>query len=146
MALLFVGIANDNAQNKDKMEKQNVQNILQHFFAAVDSQDATTAEKYLHDNFRVVLNNHNNSGAVTILTKEQYVGMMKAGKVGGDKRFIEFLLTDVHEAAAMVKVNLDGSKNIFTNYYSLVKTNEEWLIINDLPQITGKIKNPERGN
>ena len=122
------------------MEQQNVQNILQHFTIAVDKQDAATAEKYLHNNFRVVLNNHNNSGTVTILSKEQYLSMMQAGKVGGDKRNIEFLLTDVQGAAATIKVHLNGSKNSFTNYYSLIKTNESWLIINDLPQIVSKTK------
>jgi hypothetical protein len=123
-----------------KMEQQNVQNIFRHFTTAVDAQDAATAEKYLHSNFRVVLNNHNNSGTVTILSKEQYLAMMQAGKVGGDKRNIEFLLTDVQGAAATIKVHLNGSKNSFTNYYSLIKTNEGWLIINDLPQIVSKPK------
>lgn len=122
------------------MEQQNVQNILRHFTTAVDAQDATTAEKYLHNDFRVVLNNHNNSGTVIILSKEQYLAMMQAGKVGGDKRNVEFLLTDVHENAATIKVHLNGSKNSFTNYYSFIKTGEAWLIINDLPQIVSKPK------
>lgn len=139
--LLLPAIMQGNAQNENKMEKQKIETIIHDFTAAVDAGNANAAANYLDQHFRVVLNNYNNSGATVILSREQYIGMMQEGKVGGNKRKTTFLLTDVHENAALVKVVLAGEKNTFTNYYSLIKRNEQWLIVNDIPQIVPSAKN-----
>lgn len=135
IALLTVTVTVSNAQNKSKMNKQIIETIISDYASAVDAQDVTAAEKFLYKDFRVVLNNYNNSGGSTILSREQYLGMMKAGKVGGNKRELHILFSDVHEAAAVVKVELKGEKSIFTNYYNLINTNGQWLIVHDNPQI-----------
>jgi hypothetical protein len=84
------------------------------------------------------LNNYNNSGTVASIGREQYLGMMETGKVGGNKRILSFLLIDIQDEAALVKLKLEGEKNVFINYYNLVKKNNEWLIVNDQPQISSK--------
>lgn len=123
------------------MEKQKIETVIREFAQAVDARNIQAAEKYLESNFRIVLNNHNNSGATVILSRQEYLSMMREGKVGGNKRIPTFLFTDVHENAASVKVQLAGELNIFTNYYSLIKRNEQWLIVNDIPQIIPSLKN-----
>lgn len=135
IALLTVTVTVTHAQNKSKMNKQIIETLIRNYASAVDAQDVAAAEKFLDKDFRVVLNNYNNSGSSTILSREQYLGMMKAGKVGGNKRELHILFTDVHEAAAVVKVELKGEKTIFTNYYSLINANGQWLIVHDIPQI-----------
>jgi ketosteroid isomerase-like protein len=135
IALLSVTVTVTHAQNKSKMNKQIIETLIRNYASAVDAQDVAAAEKFLDKDFRVVLNNYNNSGSSTILSREQYTGMMKTGKVGGNKRELRILFTDVHEAAAVVKVEMKGEKTIFTNYYSLINANGQWLIIHDIPQL-----------
>lgn len=126
------------AQNKSTMEKETIQELVKDFAAAVDKQDTAASAKYLDENFRVILNNFPQAGNTTLLSKDQYLGMMKAGKVGGSKRIISFLLADVQGNNAVVKVKLEGDKNIFTTYYNLIRKNEHWLIVGDMPEVITK--------
>lgn len=136
--LLALSIAAANAQNKNEMENKKIQTLIAEYAAAVDIRNTEAAETFLDTEFRVVLNNYNNNGATTILTKAQYLGMIKDGKAGGNKRTASFVLTDIHENAAIVKVRLEGDKTVFTNYYSLIKRHNQWLIVNDIPQMLSK--------
>ena len=126
------------AQNKTSMELMTIQKRMEQYIAAVDAGDFKNAEKFLDNEFRVVLNNYNNSGTVASIGREQYLGMMETGKMGGNKRILSFLLIDIQDEAALVKLKLEGEKNVFINYYNLVKKNNEWLIVNDQPQISSK--------
>ena len=128
-------------QNKNEMENKKIETLITAYAKALDHQDAATAETFLDPEFRIVLNNHNNSGTTSILGRAQYLDMIREGKAGGVKRSISFLLTDLHENAAVVKVRLEGEKSVFTNYYSLLKRDDQWLVVNDIPQITPKLLN-----
>lgn len=128
-------------QNKNEMENKKIETLITAYAKALDHQDAATAETFLDPEFRIVLNNHNNSGTTSILGRAQYLDMIREGKAGGVKRSISFLLTDLHENAAVVKVRLEGEKSVFTNYYSLLKRDDQWLVVNDIPQITAKPSN-----
>ncbi|MBN8675283.1 MAG: nuclear transport factor 2 family protein [Chitinophagales bacterium] len=139
--LLVLSIAGSNAQNKNEMENKTIETLITAYAAAVDTKNTAAAEKFLDAEFRVVLNNYNNNGTTTILTKNQYLGMIKDGRAGGSKRSVSFLLTDIHENAAIVKVKLEGDKAVFTNYYSLIKRDNQWLIVNDIPQLISKPQN-----
>lgn len=123
------------------MENKKIETLITAYAKALDHQDAATAETFLDPEFRIVLNNHNNSGTTSILSRAQYLDMIREGKAGGVKRSISFLLTDLHENAAVVKVRLEGEKSVFTNYYSLLKRDDQWLVVNDIPQITPKLLN-----
>lgn len=120
------------------MENKTVEDLILDYAVAVDTGNAACAEKFLDAAFRVVLHNYQNKGTTTIIAREQYLEMIQDGKVGGTKRNISLLLTHVHENAAIVIVRLEGAKSVFTNYYSLIKSNNEWLIVQDLPQIVNK--------
>jgi len=128
-------------QNKNEMENKKIETLITAYATALDHQDAAAAETFLDPEFRIVLNNHNNSGTTSILSRAQYLDMIREGKAGGVKRSISFLLTDLHENAAVVKVRLEGEKSVFTNYYSLLKRDDQWLVVNDIPQITPKTLN-----
>ena len=128
-------------QNKNEMENKKIETLITAYATALDHQDAAAAETFLDPEFRIVLNNHNNSGTTSILSRAQYLDMIREGKAGGTKRIISFLLTDLHENAAVVKVRLEGEKSVFTNYYSLLKRDDQWLVVNDIPQITPKTLN-----
>jgi hypothetical protein len=143
IAMVLMQSVDAMAQNKTSMELMTIQKQMVEYIAAVDAGDFKKAEKFMDKEFRVVLNNYNNSGTVASIGREQYLAMMEAGKVGGNKRILSFLLIDVQENAALVKVKLEGEKDVFVNYYNLVKKNNEWLIVNDQPQITIKSTNKQ---
>jgi membrane-bound lytic murein transglycosylase len=130
-----------NAQNKNEMETKKIQALITAYAAAVDTKNTAAAEKFLDAEFRVVLNNYNNSGGTTILTKNQYLDMIKDGRAGGSKRTVSFLLNDIHDNAAVIKVKLERDNVVFTNYYSLIKRNNQWLVVNDIPQLISKPQN-----
>ncbi|ULQ55483.1 nuclear transport factor 2 family protein [Flavihumibacter rivuli] len=139
--LMMVTALTINAQNKNEMDNQKIETLITAYAAALDNSNTEAAEKFLDPEFRVVLHNYNNSGTTTILPKAQYLEMIRNGKAGGNKRTVSFSLIDVHGNAAIVKVKLEGEKTVFTNYYSLIKKQDDWMIVNDIPQIVSKSPN-----
>ena len=117
------------------MGYDKLQSVLLDYFAAVDAGQADAAAAFLDPDFRVQLHNYPKPGETTLLSREQYLAMMRAGKVGGNPRKVHFLITDIEQQAALVKVKLDGGKTIFTNYYTLLLKAGNWTIVSDVPQI-----------
>jgi len=134
-ALLLFFFGSIQAQNTKTMDEKQVKETISAFAVATDARQTEEAARYLDENFRVVLYNFMNSGKVTVIPREQYLAMMKEGKVGGQKREVEFLLTDINHDAATVKVKLTSDVMEFTNYYSLLRIAGTWKIVNDVPQI-----------
>ena len=121
-----------------RTETEIIKTILTGYTSAVDSQNSAEAEKYMDTNFRVVLNNYKNLPEPTVLSKQQYLGMMQEGKVGGTKRSIVFELIDTHSSVAIAKLIMESEKNIFKTYYHLIKKAGSWCILSDTPEITSK--------
>lgn len=118
------------------MENKQIETLIRSYTKALDSGNAEAAESWLDREFRVVLHNYKNSGATSIIDRETYLRMIRDGRVGGNNRELSVLLVDIQEKAALVKVRLAGEKTVFTNYYSLVSKDGQWLIVQDLPQIS----------
>lgn len=137
-ALLVLADHTIKAQNTNQMEKEKAEAVLLQYIRAVDAADVNSAADFLAPEFRVVLTHFQNTNAVKILSKDEYLGLMKAGKVGGKKRTATILLSDVHKEAALIKIKLESETVSFTNYYSLVNINEKWFVINDIPQVETK--------
>lgn len=122
-------------QNNSHMEKEQVEKSLLAFIEAVDAADYTGAAEKMAPEFRVVLSNIPQKDQVTILDKNQYLQLMKEGKVGGKKRKAKILLTDVYKQSAIVKIQLESETLHFTNYYSLINSAGKWMVIQDQPQV-----------
>lgn len=137
-ALLTVLAIQSNAQNTNQMEKEKVESVLLQYIQAVDAGDENSAAGFLAPEFRVVLTKFPNATALKILDKEQYLCLIKEGKAGGKKRKAALLLTDIHKDAAFIKIKLESEELLFTNYYSLLKINNNWVIVNDIPQVEKK--------
>ena len=52
-------------QNKNEMENKKIETLITAYATALDHQDAAAAETFLDPEFRIVLNNHNNSGTTS---------------------------------------------------------------------------------
>lgn len=112
------------------MEKENVENVVKQFVQGADQRMVEQVGSVLDDNFRAVVNRAFGNDQLMLIPKPVYLDMMRQGKVGGDSRTIEFLLTDITRNNALVKAT------VFTTYISLVRNKEnQWLIVSDQPHV-----------
>ncbi len=118
------------------MTEQKMQMAVVEFAQAIDVADTVKAASYLHDTFRVLLNNFPETGKVTELNKAQYLGMVSAGKVGGIARKIEILMSDCYNGIGAVRMHSESVKGKIENYYTLIWQGEDWYIVNDVPQLS----------
>lgn len=137
-AWLLAILSGSFAQRKSTMTNSKPEEVIRIFTKALDNRDIETVSGLLHPQFRVILANFQQSGKTITLTKEQYLTMLHEGKVGGQKRTLTVLISDTKGRNALLKVELEGEKQIFTNYYSLLEENGVWLVVQDLPHITNK--------
>jgi hypothetical protein len=121
-----------------KTETENIREMLTRYFIAVDAQNAIDAGGYLESNFRVVLNNFKDLPEPTVLDKNQYLGMMQAGKVGGSPRSVSFEFIDSNRSVAIAKVVLESENTVFRSYYQLINKAGSWYILSDTPEVNTK--------
>lgn len=124
------------SKSQSIMEKENVENAVRQFVKAADQRLEVQVDQVLDENFRAVINRAFGSDELTLIPKTTYLEMLKQGKLGGDDREIEILLTDINGLNAMVKARLRGKAMVFTTYLSLVKNKDNrWLIVSDQPHV-----------
>ena len=124
------------SKSQSIMEKENVENVVKQFVQGADQRMVEQVGNVLDDNFRAVINRAFGNDQLMLIPKPVYLDMMRQGKVGGDNRKIEFLLTDITGNNALVKARLAGKATVFTTYISLVRNKEnQWLIVSDQPHI-----------
>ena len=117
---------------------EQIQTLINTIVGAADSRNATTLEKHLHPEFRVVANRFGGNDA-KVLPKKVYLDLIKAGKIGGDQRSIAVESIEVKDHIAVAKATLTGSKAVFTSFYQFVKNAQnEWQLINDMPLVSAK--------
>ena len=113
-------------------EINSIRGVVEVYAKAGDEQDVKAIEKVMHDGFRVVWNDPGKN-TVSLISKADYVQLLGAKKIGGDKRKVIIESIDISEGInASVRLTLDGEKGDFWNLLSLVKVNGEWLIAQDL--------------
>ncbi|ELR71326.1 hypothetical protein C900_02941 [Fulvivirga imtechensis AK7] len=123
-------------KSQSNMEKQNVENVVRRFIHGADARDIRQVDAVLNVNFRAVINRLFGGEDLSIMTKDLYLDLLKNGKIGGDQRQIEFLMTDIVGNYAVVKAKFKGKELLFTNYILLIRTiDNEWLMVTDLPHV-----------
>ena len=116
------------AAGADQGEQDGVRAAINHYFQGHATGDAA--------HFRVAFlpSAHiegNRQGKFTSWTLEEYCGAFK-GKPAADedKRVRTIDLIDVSGDSAMAKATLDHGATVFTDYFVLLKVNDEWKIAN----------------
>ncbi|MBX2870897.1 MAG: nuclear transport factor 2 family protein [Saprospiraceae bacterium] len=113
-------------------EVNSIREVVESYSKAGDNQDVEAIEAVLHEGFRVVWNDPGKN-TVSLISKADYVQLLGAKKIGGDKRKVIIESIDISEGInANVRVVLDGEKGDFWNLLSLVKHDGKWLIAQDL--------------
>lgn len=113
-------------------EVNSIREVVESYAQAGDNQDTEALEAVLHEGFRVIWNDPGKN-TVSLISKTDYVQLLGAKKIGGDKRKVIIESIDISEGInASVRVVLDGEKGDFWNLLSLVKHDGKWLIAQDL--------------
>ena len=116
-----------NTDNKQVIE------AVQQYISAGDLRNAESLDSILHPQFRVVANQLLGSSEVSIITKDQYLQLVRAGKLGGDNRTVEITSVQIIHNNAAVTVKLKGRVLSFESLYHLSKINNTWQMVEDLP-------------
>ena len=107
-----------------------VQQAVKNYAAAGDERDTGSLDKVLHDQFRVVFA-IKGKPQVTLLSRDQYIGLLKAGKIGGQARKVKILSVQEKENIATVKAELTTDDSVFHAVYTLIKGGTGWQLIQD---------------
>ncbi|TSE06991.1 nuclear transport factor 2 family protein [Aquimarina algiphila] len=109
----------------------DIKNVVQEHLDGSATRDISKMSSVLHDDFRIVVNDAKKG--VTVLDRATMLNFYKQKKFGGEVKLIEFISIDVQgNLSAIVKVKETGKKAIFNLYFSLINTNGNWKIINEL--------------
>ena len=132
-SLLFTGAvcASGAGKNLNAPGAQAVKKAVQDYTRAVSKLDYALLEKTLHGEFRTHAT-FGDSGKFMLLNKEQYIGAMKAGKVGGKPMNVKFQELELDGNIASVRADLTSSVLRLESHYSLVKTAEGWRVTQTL--------------
>jgi len=122
-----------------EMSKQEISALITNFSAAVETRNTMLLEPMLNENFRVIANRFPTSDKTTVLSRETYLELLKAGKIGGENRTVKVISMDINDHIAYAKVEFESDKAVFTTYQTfLLNANNAWQIVSDMPLV--KIK------
>ena len=112
--------------------EQAIQQSLAAYVEAGDQNDAATLSQYMHQDFRVALYDAQEDN-VRILDRSTYSNMIETKKLGGYQRSRNMQATSIiGDNMANVQVELTSpGKPTLKNFYSLVKTEGRWLVLQD---------------
>lgn len=109
-----------------------IKDQVQDFATAIEKRDLSSLEQLLHQDFRVLANQYPTVDKLTILSKESYLGLMKAEKIGGEhyEVSIQQITAKTHSATAVAKFKGKAS----TMYVTLLFVQQEnaWKLIEDM--------------
>jgi hypothetical protein len=109
-----------------------VQKAIETFVKGGDAQDVKMLESVLHPDYRVTINQFMGGDGVTIMKREDYLGMIAAKKMGGKPRTMEVKNFQTVNHTAQVHVGMESSELIFNSFITLVQDKSgKWSIIND---------------
>lgn len=123
------------SQTKDM---EAIKQTITAFSKAGDMNDSDELEKYLDDNYRVVMNRLFGSNEVSVMPKSVYLEKIKSKEFGGDTRKLNIENVIVNGNTACAKVTFVGTKMTFISLVTLVKDNKgDWKLVSDVPVIQG---------
>jgi len=125
VVLVSGGLTGFSTQSADERE---VRAALEHYLAAHATGDGAHHKVVFHPDAKLFFNR---DGKFSTLTSAEYIAGSR-GKPAADEaqRKRRIALVDVTGDAAMAKVELDYPTVFFTDYFSLLKVDGKWMIVN----------------
>ncbi len=125
-----VGEQVDKTQTSEEIQmKKTIESYVQ----GADEQVVELVENAFHDNFQVFAHS---KGSIRVLDKNTYLELLKAKKIGGSKRQIEYLDLNVDDPVGTARVNLVGDEVTFHDHLSLIKEEGSWKIVSNITYVS----------
>ncbi|MEQ8475307.1 nuclear transport factor 2 family protein [Fulvivirga sp.] len=132
----LIGMLLSACATAQQSETEAIKATIKNFSNAGDFNDAKTLDKYLDENYRVVMNQLFGSTEVVIMPRSVYLEKIASKEFGGDSRDITIEKVLVNGNTASAKVTFKGTKMTFVSIVTLVKhQNGEWKMLSDVPVV-----------
>ncbi|MTI39428.1 nuclear transport factor 2 family protein [Fulvivirga lutimaris] len=132
----MVGMLLSACATAQQSETEAVKATIKNFANAGDFNDAETLDKYLDENYRVVMNQLFGSTEVVVMPRSVYLEKIASKEFGGDSRELKIENVLINGNTASAKVTFKGTKMTFVSIVTVVKHNNgEWKMLSDVPVI-----------
>ncbi|MEO1480614.1 MAG: DUF4440 domain-containing protein [Myxococcota bacterium] len=121
--LLTMGISVEAGKSKPEA-------VVKAFAKAADSRDLAALEAILHPDYRVAFLVAGTESP-SMMGRDDYLGLAKAGKIGGDRRTVKILAVERQGNLAFIRTRLVGEKATFESMQTTVKTAEGWKLLGE---------------
>jgi aldose sugar dehydrogenase len=104
---------------------QQIESVIQLYFDGWGTGDTTKLGKAMHSTCHLKFFR---DGKFTDITRGDYLSRFKPRKAP-DSLVTRIVALDITENIASAKAEIDIGKDVFTDYFNMVRTNEGWFIV-----------------
>ncbi|SFS83735.1 protein of unknown function [Zhouia amylolytica] len=132
--LSTISLLNCKAQNQNNMENQ-IKETVTSIEEAAANRDAEQLTELLHRDYRVIANRFKGNENAVIISKDNYLQMMKDEKIGGTSYNINFNDVKIsgHTAIVDVLYLLETTSDMHKFLVLIQDENNKWKIVSDIP-------------
>lgn len=116
------------AQQADISEIQQVQATIGFYFDGWATGDTSKIGKAMHSTCHL---KSFREGQFTDMSRAEYLGRFKP-RPRPEGLATRIVALDITENIASAKTEIDTGKDVFTDYFNLIKTNEGWFIVDKI--------------
>jgi hypothetical protein len=118
------------AQQTEVSELQQIQTTIGYYFDGWATGDTGKIGKAMHSTCHL---KSFRDGQFTDLNRAEYLGRFKQGiRPRPEGLTTRIVALDITGNIASAKTEIDTGKDVFTDYFNLIKTNEGWFIVDKI--------------
>ena len=129
---LFVDVG-EQVDKPQTSEEMQMKKTIESYVKGADEQVVELVENAFHDDFQVFAHSE---GSIQVIDKNTYLELLKAKKIGGSTRQIEYLDLSVDDLVGTARVNLVGEDVTFHDHLSLIKEEGNWKIVSNITYVS----------
>ncbi len=115
-----------------------IKSAVEAFVRGGDNRDVAQLERILHPAFQNIQDGFFDEKGIFVISKTNYIELVKTKKFGGNPRSIEFVHVEQMGNIALVKAILESQYLKFHSTILCVCENDRWQIISNAPKIEVK--------
>jgi aldose sugar dehydrogenase len=124
-AIFILAVLFAKGQSTTATERQQAETTIQLYFDGWATGDTSKIGKAMHSTCHLKFFR---DGLFTDMTRAEYLGRFKP-RPRPDGLTARIVTLDMTDNIASAKTEIDTGKDVFTDYFNLIKTNEGWFIV-----------------
>ncbi len=125
---LFFSCSSLKAQQTEASEFQQVQTTIGYYFDGWGTGDTSKIGKAMHSTCHL---KSFRDGKFNDMSRAEYLSRFKP-RPRPEGLTTRIVALDITENIASAKTEIDTGKDVFTDYFNLIKTNEGWFIVDKI--------------